>query len=128
MPIVKITYQRSYVIGPFLQERIGVEIDLTEGQDAMQALHEAKKLTDQFNIEANPHLQSGPQPQEPEVLPVQQVEKPFEPISLLEQIESCTSPTVLKVFLKMLKTNEERSAYENKMDELLSKPTIKNAS
>ena len=56
MPITSVTYQRAYVTGAFLQEKIGVEITLEENQDPLEALAEAKKLTDSFHMEANPHL------------------------------------------------------------------------
>jgi hypothetical protein len=59
MPITSVTYSRKYPTGPFLNETIGVEITLVENQDPLEALAEAKKLTDTFHEQANPHLYDG---------------------------------------------------------------------
>lgn len=67
--IKDIGYNRGYVIGPYLQERPGVNADiiLEEGEDqekcALKAMHYLKSITDKFHVEANPHLfESGERP------------------------------------------------------------------
>lgn len=57
-----VSYNKGYVIGPYLQERPGANADviIEEGEDqeecALKALHYLKSITDKFHKEANPHL------------------------------------------------------------------------
>lgn len=59
-------YNRGYVIGPYLQERPGVNADIVveEGEDqeacALKALHYLKSIADKFHKEANPYLYQEP--------------------------------------------------------------------
>jgi len=125
MQITSVTYQKTYSIGPYLTERIGVEASIDEGQDPKIVLSELKKLCDEVNEANNPHLaQPIAQPPEPEKLPEIQVEKPIagKPFNVINEIASTTSPTVLKIYKGMLKTESDKLAYENKMNELLNQP------
>jgi hypothetical protein len=89
--IKSVSYTRSYVIGAFLQEKIGVEIELAENQDPLEAILEAKKLTDTAHEQANPHLYNGIQPiSEPTTLPTLKVEREQKPTSIEDQIKACT--------------------------------------
>lgn len=56
MNISKIIYSKIYATSQFLNERIGVEVDINEMEDPKIALQEAKKLADEFHKEANPEL------------------------------------------------------------------------
>jgi hypothetical protein len=79
---MKITYQRAYSIGPFLQEKIGFERELLEGEDTLTAIAHLKSLCDQAHQQLNPGLPkevnvSWTQPLDENitVIPTQQVEK-----------------------------------------------------
>lgn len=56
MVISKIIYSKIYATSQFLNERIGVEVDINEGEDAKVALQTAKNLADEFHKDANPEL------------------------------------------------------------------------
>ncbi len=125
MPITSISYNRTYAIGPFLNEKIGVEISLDENQCPLEALAEAKKITDQFHLDANPNMadqNTAPIINEP--LPERQVEKPdepFKPLNIQDQISTCQSSIVLKALKGLCKTESDKLLYENKLEELLSR-------
>lgn len=44
MKIVKITYQKAFVIGPYLQERIGLEAELGEDQSSHAEVQNALRI------------------------------------------------------------------------------------
>lgn len=58
MKITKVNYQKSFVIGPYLQERIGFEIEIdgtTESESA--ALTKAKEIAEVWHKANNPQLE-----------------------------------------------------------------------
>lgn len=56
MHIDKVTYSKIFSTSQFLNERIGIEIIVNAGEDAMLALKEAKNICQEFHKEANPEL------------------------------------------------------------------------
>lgn len=56
MTIEKVTYQKAFATGPFLQEKIGIEIFVTPDDDADTVFKMAKDRVDAWHKEANPHL------------------------------------------------------------------------
>ncbi len=128
MPITSISYNRTYAIGPFLNEKIGVEISLDENQCPLEALAEAKKITDQFHLDANPNMadqNTAPIINEP--LPEIQVEKPIEQIlSIEDDIRSFTNYDKLgKVYGMLAKVQPDIAAVYNEMREKLKAAEIK---
>lgn len=66
---VSFTYQKAFAIGPFLQEKIGVEFQLNDGESPEDGLYRAKDLVEAWHKTANPHLfqdPSGVEKNEPE--------------------------------------------------------------
>jgi predicted RNase H-like HicB family nuclease len=71
MKITKVTYQKTYSIGPYLTDRVGFEAEL-DGNDGVNlfpetpesALSQLKELADKWHKESNPHLyqESKPEP------------------------------------------------------------------
>jgi hypothetical protein len=119
--IKSVSYTRSYVIGAFLQEKIGVEIELAENQDPLEAILEAKKLTDTAHEQANPHLYNGIQPiSEPTTLPTLKVEREhIEGKSVAEQIATVEELKVLEGYKLLVKNNPDwLNAYNLKLKEL----------
>lgn len=105
MQISKIYYQRNFRIGDFQYETIGIGIDINEGEDAKQAMDEAKRLVIEYNAEQNhpvPHIQETNIPAE---LPIIQVDKgpQLEDMTLEQQIRSCKDMKVLKVYESIVK-------------------------
>jgi len=130
MSITSVTYSRKYPTGPFLNETIGVEITLEENQDPLEALAEAKKLTDAFHVEANPHLYNGVDAvgskpfleavtliDERELLPVHDINQEREAVS----IENAT--TLEELATVKPKDKKLMTAYVKRLQEL-SKPII----
>ncbi len=54
MTITSINYTKTYNLGSYQSEKIGIEISINEGENAMQALDEAKKLAQEFHEKNNP--------------------------------------------------------------------------
>jgi len=61
MKITKITYQKAFVVGPYLQEKIGVEIEVEPGEED-DVFREAIEKVSKWHLEANPGLYTNPFP------------------------------------------------------------------
>jgi hypothetical protein len=53
MKIEKVSYQKLFPIGNFLNERIGFEASVDEGDDIFETLGKLKRMADQFHAENN---------------------------------------------------------------------------
>ena len=61
MKITKVSYQKAFITGPFLQEKIGFEAEIDEHiQSVHDALTQLKGMTEDFHKESNPHLYQEP--------------------------------------------------------------------
>lgn len=49
--ITKVTYRRTYNLGSFQSEAIGVEMDLNPNEDPINAFKEMNKITDAYHLE-----------------------------------------------------------------------------
>lgn len=56
MNIDRISYSKIFPTSAFMNERVGVEIAINQGEDPMEALRTAKQLCQDFNKESNPEL------------------------------------------------------------------------
>lgn len=126
MKITKITYQKAFWIGSYLQEKIGGEISLDEGEDAMEALN---TLRDFCNAAHKP-LQEGDSvfklPEISKELTTDHFEIP-EPIpktkeqqkaNILKLISTCNDKKNLESMFLISKADPELlSAYNKKMEE-----------
>ena len=54
MYIDRILYQKTFNIGSYMSEKIGVELTLNEGENAEQALDTAKSLVEEYHKKNNP--------------------------------------------------------------------------
>jgi len=76
MKITKVNYQKAFWIGSYLQDKVGVEIELEEGESPEQVLTSAKERLENWHKEVNPLLYldlgmpSQSQFREPESLPI----------------------------------------------------------
>jgi hypothetical protein len=59
MKIISVNYQRAYVTGPFLQEKLGMEIEIDTGigETPEGAYSLAKQIMDQWHKINNPQLE-----------------------------------------------------------------------
>ena len=56
MKITEITYHRTFNLGNFNSERIGVKVDINEGESASEALETAKQLVEETHKNNYPNL------------------------------------------------------------------------
>ena len=88
---MKIFYQRAYYIAPFLQEKIGFEMEIPDDGHPLEEIQTLKDLCDEANKKLNPHLytESG------KPITIEQVreEEPLDKriASLIEDINKCTA-------------------------------------
>lgn len=133
MQIEKINYQRTFNLGNYSSERLGVDININTGENAMQALDEARKLVEEWHTKNHPELYQDKTP-DVSIIPknrnedyeinkmkaVRNSAPVYKEESLEDQINSCKSPTVLKaVYEKLVKNKPElQTVYDNKLKEL----------
>ena len=125
MTISKIYYQRNFRIGDFQYETIGIGIDLNEGENAHEALEEAKRLVIEYNAEQNhpvPHIQESTVPQP---LPEIRVDKKAIEVNyevVIEEINKCTTIKELDEWNMIARGNKDAGmAFAKKAAEILSK-------
>lgn len=54
MRIDRINYQETFNLGNYCSQRIGVEIEINEGEDAKAALETARQLVHEFHSQTSP--------------------------------------------------------------------------
>lgn len=113
MHISKVNYTKTFNLGSYQSEKIGVEIDLNEGEDAKEALAAAKDLVHEYYMEGLPlQPETHSVVADNAIVPIVQVEKePTTKLSKEEQqkavISSCThleKPDGLLSYEVLLKT------------------------
>lgn len=124
MTIKTISYQKAFVIGPYLQERIGVEIELSDTDDPEKAFQLAKEMTEDFHKQANPHLEGEAPIQGPPAPPREiQVEKATEEIRIgviVEDIMSCKDLVTVDSYKLLVKGKPElEAAYAKRRKEIV---------
>jgi len=125
MHISKVNYTKTFNLGSYQSEKIGVEIDLNEGEDAKEALSTAKALVHEYYMEGLP--------EQPEVLsmvadnkpvPIQQIEKEPETKLTKEELQKkyltdCTTIGELESFRLLVKNNPHlQETYDNHLQSL----------
>lgn len=112
MHIQVINYQKTFNLGNYSSERIGVEIAVNAGEDAKEALAAAKQLVEEFHKE-----NLKPLPQQVFEEPVEVI-KTQSPQTLVEKtkmfIDGCKTKEELKAWGLMCKNKPELSEYYNK--------------
>lgn len=58
MKIDKVSYQKAYIIGPYLQEKIGFEASI-DGDSPEEVLSKLRTMADDWHKENNPGLESN---------------------------------------------------------------------
>lgn len=103
MSYYKVIFAKLYANSAFLNERIGIEILVEQGQDPKEALQEAKRISDEFHKESNPEL-------------YKHNDKPLtaEEASLLEDIKNATDARKLGL-LKNHLTSALKPYYSEKL-------------
>jgi len=115
MHIQTVNYTRTFNLGNYSSEKIGVEIAINEGENAKQALEEAKKLVEEFheeNVTKLKELGFYPYEEEPvEVIKTQSKQTLAEKTKSF--IDLCKNEEELKAWELMAKSNTELKEYYN---------------
>ena len=121
MHIQVINYQKTFNLGNYSSERIGVEIAINAGDDAKDALEAAKQLVEEFH---NENLNQSPAPQPVYEEPVHVI-KTQSPKTVAEKtkvfIDACKTPEELKAWKLMCKDKPELEEYYDKKLKSLKK-------
>jgi hypothetical protein len=114
MNVKSISYQKSFVIGPYLQEKIGVEIELLPTDDWDEAFKSANDMVNAWHkppVEDITHAGMNVMPIEPKDTKT----------SLIEDMNKCPTIPELETFLTLAKSNPDlNAAYNRKYAELLN--------
>jgi hypothetical protein len=107
MQIERVTYQKVFPLGMYINEKIGVDYLLNEGDDPKAALEAAKKLCQEFHEETNKGLYIAPAA-EWDNLPEVQRTKPVSKIEAMKaDISTCTDQKVLESYKLIVKNNPD---------------------
>ena len=112
MRITEITYHRTFNLGNFNSERIGVKVDINEGESASEALETAKQLVEETHKNNYPNLVIEHQIEQ--VLSKEEIKQ-----SNIDAIMHCKSVEELESY-RLLKTDKDIfHVYNVRMKELL---------
>ncbi len=123
-----ISYQKSFVIGPYLQEKIGVEVEISETDSPTEVFLNAKTQVEEWHRSTNPGLYmtnaitgevvygTGAEPRTPAPL----INEPRTTVDyLISDVNSCDSLKVLETYKFIAKSNPAiQEAYDKKLKEL----------
>jgi len=123
MQIILVTYTKTFNLGNYSSEKIGVEVAINEGESAKEALDTAKQLVEEYHQQTTPdnsilisdirnHIMTTQLPE----IQVQKKQPEVRDQSLEEQIRSCTDITVLKAYQLLVKKDPIlQKAYDDTM-------------
>lgn len=123
MKVTKVLYQKVFPLGQYTNEKIGVEIELSTGDDENIAFSYARVIVDKWHRENNPGLCLAV---DISALPVQELPVIYKdgvgvaPGISIGDILSCNSIVVLDAYKSLLKDDDElRDAYEKRRAQLI---------
>lgn len=122
MKVVRVLYQKVFPLGMYVNEKIGVEIELnssTEQESSFDAYRRAKDLVEAWHREGNPSL-NLPAPVQSELPVIQKsAEKEYVPGISVSDILSCGSLVVLDAYKGLIKDDNNLTlAYNQRRAEL----------
>ena len=107
MFIQKVSYQKTFPLAAYSNERVGVEIELGVSDSPAAALITAKNFVENFHKENNPPQEEYRGTSITEVVQVDKVEKLTVVESTIREMNNCTSLAVLKTFEKLASGNQD---------------------
>lgn len=115
MYIEKVSYKRTYNLGNFSSEVIGVEFALNKDESEVVALERAKQIVEETHKKNYPNLVVSNEPIVEQILSKEEITK-----NTLEEISNCTSKEELKSFATFAKaySKETFNAYQEKLKQL----------
>jgi hypothetical protein len=122
MKIEKISYQKLFPLGMYINERVGMEATLQDGDIYEDCFAELKKEVENFHRKSNPQLYNGNEAivSSFDGVGVIQKEKPGTLSAIIEQVKQCSEKPVLESFKLIAKKYPEiQSVYDEKMKEFV---------
>ena len=119
MHIEKISYQKTFNLGNYSSERIGVDINLNEGDTTDEAMAQARALIDKYHSETLSLIDDKQRGIHEQVIPT-----PKEPLSKTEEMirdmNTCKDLKILESYRLIASKNPElQAAYDLKHEQLL---------
>lgn len=111
MKIERINYKKIFPIAPYVNESIGVEIQLDDGDTPEHALDLAKLIVEDWHKASNPELKFDPEWNAPPMtanfnsIPTTQIKKEPKEAAIDSQVEAiagCTTLKSLEIFKKLV--------------------------
>lgn len=120
MKVVKVIYQKVFPLAQYVNEKIGIEIELDGMDDENKAFKIAKDTVEKWHKEWNPQLQEVAQPGEAPI-PVIQVDKEEMATGLyIHDIMSCKNLLVLDIYKTLVEGKPElEEAFKKRRSQLL---------
>ena len=122
--ITSINYAKLFPLGAFINEKIGVECQLDDGEDVMNVLTEAKKIVTTFHYESNKELYEMKGMKVTDIQegePVVQLSNPKldQVQSIIRDMGTCTELKTLEAYRLIAKNNTDiQAAYDNQLKTL----------
>jgi Na+-transporting NADH:ubiquinone oxidoreductase subunit NqrF len=121
----RISYQKLFPLGMYINEKIGVECIVNEGENPATILQEAKLMVEKFHKDSNPGLYievnyEALSVNNPDYSPPTNEQRKEEATNgMIAAINSCTELKVLETFKLLVKNNTVfQEAYFKKEQEL----------
>ena len=111
MKVTSISYQKTFNLGNFSSERLGVEVEVGEHEYADELMKEAKELVEKMHRDGNPGLYYQVNPQFANHLPPEQVGTQVKTIE--PQAESSPFVNTMPMITPMTKEQKKASMMTN---------------
>lgn len=122
--ITSINYAKLFPLGAFINEKIGVECQVDDGEDVMNVLTEAKKIVTTFHYDSNKELYEMKGMKVTDIQdsePVVQLSSPKldQVQSIIKDIGTCTELKTLEAYRLIAKNNTQiQTVYDNQLKTL----------
>lgn len=110
MHISKVYFEKIYPTSSYINERVGIEVVLNQGESANEALDIARELSDEWQKEKHPELYKG-----------NKTELTAEEAALIKDMSLVTNMEMLTPFKNKLNTPNLRAAYMENLKRLTIK-------
>ena len=113
-----ITYRKTFNLGNFTSESIGVEMELNEGDNPVEALDACSQLVNEYHQKTIADLEEYRGVITKTIPDVQdiKIEK-----TIIQEMEECSTYAEIQSFRFTVKGEEEKVIYERKLSELSTK-------
>lgn len=120
MKITTVSYQKAFVIGPYLQEKVGLEASLDPGDDEQGVLEWLKEKVEKFHADNNPEqVDNAFNALTQAVITEKPIPADQRIAVIIADIYSCKELKVLESYKLMVKGNPElETAYEEMKNKL----------